>query len=102
MLETLYDHLLAVTGSPVVAINRAVVIANERSVEDGLAALDGVNDDKRMTGYQPYWAARADLLARCDRRQEADAAYERAILLETDPAICRFLAERRARLGLVS
>lgn len=102
ILETLYDHLGALTGSPVVAVNRAVVIASGRSVEKGLAALDAVNGDQRLADYQPYWAARADLLSRCGRRQEADAAYERAIGLETDPAIRRFLAGRRVGLAVTS
>ncbi|KAB1084023.1 RNA polymerase subunit sigma-70 [Neorhizobium galegae] len=102
ILETLYGHLGALTGSPVVAVNRAVVIASGRSVEEGLAALDAVDGDQRLAGYQPYWAARADLLSRCGRRQEADAAYERAIGLETDPAIRRFLAGRQSELGVTS
>ncbi|MCJ9747886.1 RNA polymerase sigma factor [Neorhizobium sp. SHOUNA12A] len=102
ILETLYDHLGALTGSPVVAVNRAVVIASGRSVEEGLAALDAVNGDQRLADYQPYWAARADLLSRCGRTQEADAAYARAIGLETDPAIRRFLAGRRSGLAVTS
>jgi RNA polymerase sigma-70 factor (ECF subfamily) len=102
VLETLYGHLLALTGSPVVAINRAVVIASGRSVGEGLAALDAAGGDQRLADYQPYWAARADLLARCGRTLEADSAYERAMGLETDPAIRRFLAERRSRLGFIS
>ncbi|MDR6817784.1 RNA polymerase sigma-70 factor (ECF subfamily) [Neorhizobium sp. 2083] len=102
VLETLYDHLLALTGSPVVAINRAVVIASGRSVEEGLAALDAAGGDQRLAGYQPYWAARADLLARCGRGQEADDAYRCAIDLETDPVIRQFLAGRRSQIGLVS
>lgn len=44
-----------------------------------------------MALYQPYWAARADLLARTGAKTDADAAYERAIGLEADPAVRRFL-----------
>ncbi|WP_117193383.1 RNA polymerase sigma factor [Rhizobium terrae] len=95
MLEALYGHLLTLTGSPVVAINRAVVIASSRSVEAGLAALEAAGGDERLAAYQPYWAARADLLARAGRKEEADAAYGQAIGLETDPAIRSFLEERR-------
>lgn len=51
LLETLYDHLLPLTGSPIVAINRAVVIGNSRTAEEGLAALDGVNNDQRLADY---------------------------------------------------
>ncbi|MCJ9674479.1 DUF6596 domain-containing protein, partial [Neorhizobium sp. SHOUNA12B] len=53
ILETLYDHLGALTGSPVVAVNRAVVIASGRSVEEGLAALDAVNGDQRLAASPP-------------------------------------------------
>ncbi len=44
-------------------------------------------DDKRLDEYQPYWAARAELLARLGRATEATAAYDRAIGLERDPAV---------------
>src|SRR5262245_8697520 len=95
-IEKLYDALLALTGSPVVAINRAVAIAETRGPAAGLAALDTLSDDARLAEYQPYWAARAQLLARMDDAQGADRAYERAIGLESDPAVRRFLQSRRA------
>ena len=63
-IEKLYDALLALTGSPVVAINRAVAVAETRGAAAGLAALDALSDDARLAEYQPYWAARAGLLAR--------------------------------------
>lgn len=97
VLETLYDALLAITGSPVVAINRAMVIAEARSPEEGLAALDKIENDQRLSQYQPFWAARAELLARCGRTLAADQAYERAIRLEPDPGVRRFLQDRRTR-----
>jgi RNA polymerase sigma-70 factor (ECF subfamily) len=95
-IEQLYDALLALTGSPVVAINRAVAIAQTRGPAAGLAALDALSDDARLAEYQPYWAARAQLLARMGDTQAADRAYERAIGLESDPAVRRFLQDRRA------
>jgi RNA polymerase sigma-70 factor (ECF subfamily) len=94
----LYDALLAATGSPVVAINRAVALTELAGAEAGLAALDALAGDHRLREYQPYWAARAGLLARAADLEAADAAYERAIGLETDPAVRRFLTERRALL----
>jgi RNA polymerase sigma-70 factor (ECF subfamily) len=95
-IERLYDALLTLTGSPVVAINRAVAIAQTRGPAAGLAALDALSDDARLAEYQPYWAARAQLLARMGDTQAADRAYERAIGLESDPAVRRFLQGRRA------
>jgi RNA polymerase sigma-70 factor (ECF subfamily) len=94
----LYDALAAITGSPVVEINRAIAVAETRGPAAGLVALDALADDARLACYQPYWAARAGLLARSGDLAAADAAYERAIGLESDPAIRRFLQQRRARV----
>ena len=94
----LYDALSAITGSPVVAINRAVAVAETRGARDALDALDALADDARLADYQPYWAARAGLLARAGRIAAADEAYERAIGLEADPAVRRFLQARREAL----
>ena len=93
-----YDALLALTGSPVVAINRAVAIAEVHGAAPGLAALDAIADDPRLADYQPWWAARAGLLARSGDIAQAEAAYLRAIGLEADPAVRAFLQERRDAL----
>ncbi|RUW04783.1 DUF6596 domain-containing protein, partial [Mesorhizobium sp. M1A.F.Ca.IN.020.03.1.1] len=66
-IRQLYDALMAIAGSPVVAINRAVAIAEAEGAAEGLAALDEIGGDKRVGEYQPYWAARAELLARLGR-----------------------------------
>ena len=97
-IERLYDALLALTGSPVVALNRAVAVAENRGAAAGLEALDGLAEDRRLAQYQPYFAARAGLLARTGDAVGADRAYARAIGLESDPAVRRFLARRRAEL----
>jgi RNA polymerase sigma-70 factor (ECF subfamily) len=97
-IAQLYEALFALTGSPVVAINRAIAIAETQGPAAGLVALDAVADDQRLRDYQPYWAARAALLARLDDRAAADKAYELAIGLESDPAVRRFLERRRAAL----
>ena len=94
-IERLYDALLALTGSPVVAINRAVAVAETRGAAAGLAALDALSDDARLAEYQPYWAARAGLLARMGDARGGRRAYERAIGLESDPAVRRFLQQMR-------
>jgi RNA polymerase sigma-70 factor (ECF subfamily) len=95
-IERLYDALAAMTGSPVVAINRAIAVAETQGPAPGLAALDALADDARLSDYQPYWAARAELLARSGDAAAADRAYEQAIGLESDPAVRRFLQRRRA------
>ena len=98
-IERIYDALFALTGSPVVALNRAVALAETRGAATGLEALDALAADRRLAQYQPYFAARAVLLARTGDAKGADAAYERAIGLESDPAVRRFLQRRRAELG---
>src|SRR4051794_1546119 len=93
-LLVLYDALQELSGSPVVAVNRSVALAHVHGAEAGLASLDALSADSRLADYQPYWAARAELLARTDAREDARAAYERAIGLERDAAVRRFLQRR--------
>ncbi len=94
----LYDALFALTGSPVVAINRALAIAEMHGASTALAAMQEVAADVRVAEYQPYWAARAELLAKTGARDEARRAYEIAIGLERDPAVHRFLRRRQSAL----
>ncbi len=93
-IVALYDHLMAIRPSPVVALNRAIAVAEVVGPTEALRQLDGL-DVEALDRYQPYHATRADLLARDGRRAEAYAAYERAIELTTNPAELRFLEERR-------
>jgi len=91
----LYDALYALVPSPVVALNRALAIAEVDGPQAGLQAMP---DDPRLAEYQPYWAARAELLSRDGAAGEAGHAYDLAIGLERDPAVRRFLERRRAAL----
>jgi RNA polymerase sigma-70 factor (ECF subfamily) len=97
-IEKLYDALRVLTGSPVVAINLAVAIGETQGPAAGIAQLDTLADDARLADYQPYWAARAGLLARTGDTIAAASAYERAIGLESDPAVRRFLQRRCEQL----
>jgi RNA polymerase sigma-70 factor (ECF subfamily) len=93
----LYNHLVALTDSPVVALNRAVVraeVAGAEAVLDDTMALLG--EDKRMLGYQPYWAARGHLLASAGRMREAAEALTVAIGLTTDDAVRVYLQRQLA------
>jgi RNA polymerase sigma-70 factor (ECF subfamily) len=94
----LYDTLEALTGSPVVAVNRALAIAELHGAEGALEAMQQLAADVRLAEYQPYWAARAELLARTGAQDEARHAYEIAIGLERDPAVRRFLQRRQSAL----
>jgi RNA polymerase sigma-70 factor (ECF subfamily) len=97
-IVALYDALLLLAASPVVAINRAIAIAERDSPAAGLAAMPDVGQDNRLAAYQSYWAARADLLARTGAAPEANEAYDIAIGLERDPAVRVFLQKRKAAL----
>ena len=94
-IERLYAALSAMTNSPVVAINHAIAIAETQGAEKGLASLDAHAMDQRLADYQPYWAARAELLARAGEADAADQAYRRAIDLATDAAVRDYLRRRR-------
>jgi RNA polymerase sigma-70 factor (ECF subfamily) len=97
-IERFYDALLALTASPVVAINRAIAIAETRGAAAGMTALDALAEDARLAEYQPYWAARAGLLARLGEVDAAEEAYQLAIGLEADPAVRRFLQRQSTAL----
>jgi RNA polymerase sigma-70 factor, ECF subfamily len=95
-IAALYGELTRLTGSPVVALNRAVAVAKAEGPEAGLALLDEL--DRDLAGYQYLHAARADLLRRLERVEEARAAYERALALTTAEPERRFLERRLADL----
>ncbi|MEP2926964.1 MAG: DUF6596 domain-containing protein [Bauldia litoralis] len=94
----LYDALQALTGSPVVALNRLLAVAEIDGAEAALGEMDTLAGDRRLVDYQPYWAARAELLARAGAHGESRRAYAMAIGLEQDPAVRRFLLRRQAGL----
>lgn len=93
----LYDQLYALRPHPVIALNRSVALAELHGADVGLAALAGI-DTAALDNYQPYHAARADLLARSGRRDEALAAYDRAIELTANAVERNFLLRQRAAL----
>jgi RNA polymerase sigma-70 factor (ECF subfamily) len=95
----LYDHLLTLTGSPVVALNRAVALAEIEGPAKALDAIAPLAADKRMASYQPFWAAQGALLMRAGRRAEARQALTVAIGLSTDDAVRRHLMRKLDGLG---
>jgi RNA polymerase sigma-70 factor (ECF subfamily) len=93
-IVALYDQLHAQRSNAVVAMNRAIAIAEWHGPADGLAALAAL-DTEPLQAYQPYHAALADLLTRTGRTGDAIAAYDRAIELTTNGAERRFLVRQR-------
>jgi RNA polymerase sigma-70 factor (ECF subfamily) len=85
-IVALYEVLLALIPSPVVALNRAVAVAMRDGPQAGLTLLDALVGDPRLRGYHLYPATRADLLRRAERFDEAAAAYRQALdLVGTEP-----------------
>lgn len=95
-IVALYDLLHALRPDAVVAINRAVAVAELDGAAAGLAALASL-DPAAVDDHQPYHATRADLLARTGDLAGARAAYDRALALTTNPAERDFLEHRRRR-----
>ena len=94
-IVALYDVLLSMDASPVIALNRAVAVAMRDGPESGLALIDGIKDLDR---YHLTHAARADLLRRLGRAKEARDAYQRALKLAVQEPERRFLERRLAEL----
>jgi RNA polymerase sigma-70 factor, ECF subfamily len=96
-IVTLYDQLLVYRPDAVVALNRAIAIGERDDAAAGLVELDGI-DAAALDGYQPFHAARADLLGRAGKPGDAVAAYDRAIELTTNATELRFLRDQRRRV----
>ncbi len=95
---TLYDQLSALTPTPVVALNRAVALAEIRGPAAGLAAVDPLRSSG-LDSYYLFHATRADLLRRLGRTAEATAAYATARALTANPVEQAFLDTQRAVLS---
>ena len=95
-IALLYEGLVRIAPRIGLLVGRAVALAQVFSAEMGLAALDAVakDADNRVATYQPYWAARAHVLAQLGRSKDAREAFERAASLTEDPAMRRYLLRR--------
>ncbi|MGO4615741.1 RNA polymerase sigma factor [Nocardia sp. 2YAB30] len=94
-VEMLYETLERLTGSPIVALNHAVAIAEAGAPERALELVDSLDLDR----YRYLHSTRAELLRRCGRADDAHEAYTRALGLATTEPERRFLARRRSDLG---
>ncbi|HET9924367.1 MAG TPA: RNA polymerase sigma factor [Methylomirabilota bacterium] len=97
-IATLYDQLYALTPTPVVALNRAVALAEVRGPAAGLAAVNELGSPA-LDSYYLFHASRADLLRRLGRDAEAAAAYDAARALTANPVEQTFLDAQRAAIG---
>jgi RNA polymerase sigma-70 factor, ECF subfamily len=96
-IVALYDQLVSLDPSPIVALNRAIALAELDGPEVALAAVDRL--EHRLAGYHAYHVTRADLLRRLGRSQQSRAAYDRAIELAGNTAETAHLTRRRDQLG---
>ncbi len=97
-IASLYGALLAINPSPVIELNRAVAVAMRDGADAGLALIDSLLGRGELTGYHLAHAARADLLRRLGRRDEARGAYVRALELAQQEPERRFLRQRLSQL----
>lgn len=98
-IVSLYDRLLRTEPSPVVELNRAAAVAMRDGPEQGLAAIEAAIGGGALDGYPHAHAARADMLRRVGRVDDARAAYRRALGLTQLPAERRFLEARLEQLA---
>ncbi len=100
-IAALYAVLSRITGSPVVALNHAVAVAMSRGLETGLELIQQIATSGDLDSYYLHHAARAELLRRLRRNEEALAAYERALSLSANAVERRYLRRRMAELSSV-
>jgi len=96
-IVALYDQLVRLDPSPIIALNRAIAVAELDGPEVALAAVDRLED--KLAGYHAYHATRADLLRRLGRTEQSRAAYDTAIELAGNSAEIASLTRRRDQLG---
>lgn len=98
-IVALYDVLLQMMPSPVVELNRGVALAMRDGPEAGIAVIDGILKRGQLKDYHLAHSARADLLRRAGRTEEAREAYERALGLTRQEPERKFLEKRLSELG---
>ena len=95
-IVSLYDHLVALTSSPVAVLNRAAALAEIAGPDAALAELGAISKDRRILGYQPYWATLGHLHLRAGNTEAGREALRVAIGLSTDAAVRQYLRQRLA------
>ena len=99
-IVALYEELLRITTSPVVALNHAAAVAMSEGCERGLSFIESAGAGGKLETYYLFHASRADLLRRLHRLPEARAAYERALSLTTNHVEQKYIRRRLEELKL--
>jgi RNA polymerase sigma-70 factor, ECF subfamily len=97
-IAALYGRLLDFNPSSIIALNHAVALAMSAGFEEGLRRIDAIGATRELDGYYLFYAARADILRRMNRFEEASNAYRRALALTTNRIEQEFLARRLAAM----
>ena len=101
-IVSLYDTLMAIHSSPIVALNRAIAIAQRDGPERGLAEIRAIADLERLSDYPFYTAALGELEMRCGRRETAREHFSAALALARNPMERQFLEQRIAGCERIS
>ena len=96
-IVALYEELMRITSSPIVALNHAAAVAMADGCEKGLALIDAIGAGGALQNYYLFHASRADLLRRLHRHDEAVAAYETALSLTTNHVEQKYIRRRLAQ-----
>jgi RNA polymerase sigma-70 factor (ECF subfamily) len=97
-IEALYAYLMRIASSPVIELNHAVAVAMASGLAEGLRMIEAIRVRNDLDGYHLMWAARADLLRRMERWEEAAQSYRRALALATSQPERKFLSRRLAEV----
>ena len=97
-IVALYEELMRITTSPVVALNHAAAVAMSEGPEKGLSLIESAGAGGRLKNYYLFHASRADLLRRLHRFDEAEAAYTAALSLATNHVEQNYIRRRLAEL----
>lgn len=98
-IVALYEELIRITSSPVVALNHAVAVAMSEGLERGLSFIESAGADGKLENYYLFHASRADLLRRLLRLDESRAAYTRALSLTTNHVEQNYIRHRLEELN---
>jgi RNA polymerase sigma-70 factor (ECF subfamily) len=99
-IVALYDELMRITSSPVVALNRAAAIAMSEGFEKGLSFIESAGANGKLDDYYLFHASRADLLRRLNRLDDAKVAYVQALSLTSNQVEQNFIRRRLAELAV--
>jgi len=93
-IVALYEELMRISSSPIVALNHAAAVAMGEGVEKGLALIDAIGAGGTLQNYYLFHASRADLLRRLHRHEEARTAYATALSLTTNQVEQQYIRRR--------